>query len=65
MEKLCLDTGFKEVEIIPYFRATDYFAFFFPAFIVVSVFENIFEFFNLKIFANAFIIKANKKENVK
>ncbi len=60
MKKLCEEVGFKDVEVIPFYKATDYFAFFFPAFIFVSIFENLFELFNLKVFASCFILKAKK-----
>ena len=60
MRRLCKDIGFKNVEVIPFYKATDYFAFFFPAFIFVAIFENLFEFFNLEIFSSCFILKANK-----
>ena len=38
----------KKIIIKPYYRATDYFSFFVP-FIIISVFENIFKYFNLNL----------------
>lgn len=60
MRRLCEEIGFKEVEIKSYYRANDYFAFFVPLFLVVTVLENLFEFFDFKFFANGFILKALK-----
>tara|TARA_B100000212_G_scaffold337005_1_gene311144 strand:- start:530 stop:1288 length:759 start_codon:yes stop_codon:yes gene_type:complete len=63
MKKLCEKVGFSNIEIVPFYKATDYFAFFFPLFIIIAIFENIFEFFNLRFFASCFILKADKKIN--
>ena len=60
MEKLCKTIGFKEIEIIPYYKATDYFAFFVPAYLFVALFENIFEYLKLSQFSSGFILVAKK-----
>ena len=60
MKRLCNACGFKNVEIIPYYKATDYFAFFIPAYLFVSIFENLFEFFGVSYFASGFIVRAQK-----
>ena len=60
MKNLCEACGFKNVEIIPYYKATDYFAFFIPAYLFVSFFENLFEYFGLSYFASGFIVRAQK-----
>ena len=60
MRRLCESAGFNSIEIIPYYRANDYFAFFIPLFILVSLFENLFERFGIQIFASGFILKAIK-----
>lgn len=60
MRSLCEEIGFKEVKTVSYYRATDYFAFFFPLFVVVSLFENLFEFFEIEYFASGFILRATK-----
>ena len=63
MKSLCEKVGFSNIEIVPFYKATDYFGFFFPLFIIIAIFENIFEFFNLRFFASCFILKADKKIN--
>jgi len=60
MKKLFYSQGFKNVEVIPYYKATDYFAFFLPAYLVVAVFENLFEYFGISSFSSGFIIHAVK-----
>ena len=60
MEKLCLNKGFKDVDVICYYKATDYFAFFLPAYLITSVLENFFEYFNFSFFSSGFIIIAKK-----
>lgn len=61
MQALCADVGFKEIRIIPYYRATDYFAFFLPAYIFVAIFENICEKFNFSFFACGMNVFATKE----
>lgn len=39
----------KKIIIKPYYRATDYFSFFVPFFIIIAVLENIFKYFNLNL----------------
>jgi hypothetical protein len=60
MRRLCKEIGFEEVETISYYRANDYFAFFFPLFVVITLFETLFEFFEIEYFASGFILKATK-----
>ena len=60
MESLCKKVGFCDVQIVPYYRATDYFAFFLPFYICVAVFEKIFEKFGWKYFACGMKIYASK-----
>jgi len=43
MRKIFLDAGFRDVHIVPYYRATDYFAFLLPAYVLVAAYENIIE----------------------
>lgn len=62
MKRLCNEVGFSNVEIIPFYKATDYFAFFFPLYILVAIFENIFELLNLRFFVSCFILKAEKNK---
>ena len=60
MKNLLHDCGFNNIEVIPYYKATDYFAFFIPAYCFVSLFENFFEYFGIIYFASGFIIRAQK-----
>ena len=41
MKSLFLASGFRDVRITPYYRANDYFAFFLPFYLLVSLFENV------------------------
>ena len=60
LKKVLLDTGFKNIKIIPYYKAGDYFAFFTPLYILVAFLENICEKLNLRYFASGLIISAEK-----
>jgi len=60
MENLCNNIGFRKVEIKTYYRATDYFSFFVPVFMIIAIFENLFKFFDLKVFASGIILVAKK-----
>lgn len=60
MEALFKSSGFKNVKILAYYRANDYFAFFVPAFIVVSIYENFCKFLNIRSAASGFILTAEK-----
>ena len=60
MRRACEKAGFKDIKITCYYRATDYFSFFIPAFIVVALWENICSKFCLETMAAGFIIEARK-----
>jgi len=60
MRKLLQNIGFKGIKIKTYFRATDYFSFFVPIFIIIAIFENLFKYFDLKLFASGMILIAKK-----
>ena len=60
IKELCKKIGFNDILIIPYYRATDYFSFFIPAFVLVALFENLFKYFGLKMFASGMILFAKK-----
>lgn len=64
MERLFRESGFEKVEVTPYYRANDYFAFFVPAFIVVSLFENLCNMLGWRMFASGFIINGRKPEGI-
>lgn len=53
-------TGFTEIDVKPFYRANDYFAFFVPAFIVVTLFENVCRWLDLRALASGFVISARK-----
>ena len=59
--KLLESIGFIDIQIKPYYKATDYFAFFVPFYLIVTLFENIFEFFSFSVFASGLKISAKKK----
>ena len=61
MRKLCESTGFDRIEVTPYYKATNYFAFFVPAYLIVAIFENLFAMFNVQFFASGFNLSAYKK----
>ena len=58
MRKLFRNTGFEDIEIRPYYKASDYFAFFFPAFVLVAAFEFLSKKLGWSIFSSGFIISA-------
>ncbi len=60
MEKLLQISGFQQIEIIPFYRANNYFRFFFPAYIIVTLWENICKIFQWKQLCSGFIIVARK-----
>jgi hypothetical protein len=60
IKRLFFEAGFTEVNVITYYRATDYFSFFLPAFIFVAIFENIFEALGVQRFASGMIVNASK-----
>jgi SAM-dependent methyltransferase len=52
--------GFEDVRVRVFYRANDYFAFFFPAFIAVTAFENICKALGWSYFASGFVISGRK-----
>jgi hypothetical protein len=60
MARLFERQGFIDIDIKAFFNAKDYFPFFIPAFIVVSVFEKVCEAFDLRLFASGFVISARR-----
>lgn len=60
MRKLLAESGFEDVEIRHYYRANDYFAFFLPAFLVVTLFENLCRAANWRFFCSGMVISARK-----
>jgi SAM-dependent methyltransferase len=60
IKKLSINSGFRQIKIIPFFRANDYFRFFIPAYILVTLWENICRRLKLAQFCSGFIIVASK-----
>jgi SAM-dependent methyltransferase len=60
MAQLFREVGFEEVRVRIFYRANDYFAFFFPAFIAVTAFENWCKMFGWSYFASGFVISGRK-----
>jgi hypothetical protein len=60
MANLFREIGFDEVRVRVFYRANDYFAFFFPAFIAVTAFENLCKWFGWSYFASGFVISGTK-----
>lgn len=60
MWKLFSEFGLTDIETTPYYRANDYFAFFTPAYVLVSIFEIISEKLNAEVFAAGFVISGRK-----
>ncbi len=46
-----------------YYRANDYFAFFFPAFVAITAFENLCRRFDWSYFASGFVISGRKPKD--
>lgn len=52
--------GFKEISVQPYWDAEDYFAFFFPVFLVIAVFNLVCRKFNWSVFASGAVVYARR-----
>jgi hypothetical protein len=50
--------GFTDINMRIFYRANDYFRFFFPAYIIISIFENICSLLGWRVFASGFVISA-------
>ncbi|TIL51517.1 methyltransferase domain-containing protein [Mesorhizobium sp.] len=60
MAKVFRSQGFVQVDAKPFYRASDYFAFFLPAYVSVALFENLCAALNWRIFCSGFVISATK-----
>lgn len=60
MRHLMCETGFIDIDLVPFYRANDYFAFFVPLFVLVTFFENICSALKLEIFASGFVVSARR-----
>jgi len=61
MKKILSALGFREIRVIPFFRANDYFRFFVPAYILVTLWENICRKLKWEQLCSGFIIIARKQ----
>ncbi len=62
MSKLFEEQGFVSVNVMAFYRASDYFAFFIPAYLAVVLFENLCLSTGLSLFSSGFVISARKPE---
>lgn len=62
MRRLLRRQGFRDVKFQTFYHANDYFAFFTPLYVLVTVFENLCEALDWEIFASGFIVRAKKCE---
>jgi len=60
MARVFEGVGFEDVQVRNFYRANDYFAFFFPAFVAATAFENICKAFGWTYFASGFVISGRK-----
>jgi len=60
MESLFREIGFDDVRARPFYRVSEYFAVFVPAFVAVATFENFCNRFGLSYFASGFVISGRK-----
>lgn len=54
--------GFRDIDVVPYYRAHDYFAFFLPAYVAVIAFENLCKRMDWRPLASGFVISGRKPE---
>ncbi|MGE0458958.1 MAG: methyltransferase domain-containing protein [Bauldia sp.] len=60
MIQLFRRAGFVDIDVKPFYRASDYFAFFLPAYIVIALAEDLAALLRARIFASGFVISASK-----
>jgi hypothetical protein len=60
MTKLFDAAGFTDITLKPFYRASDYFAFFLPAYLAVAAFENLCRATDCRIFSSGFVLSARK-----
>ncbi|WP_287151188.1 methyltransferase domain-containing protein [Mesorhizobium sp.] len=60
MAKLFRGQGFEQVDVMSFYRASDYFAFFLPAYLSVVLFENLCAALNWRLFCSGFVVSAAK-----
>jgi hypothetical protein len=60
MERLFKAAGFSDLDVRPFYRANDYFDFFFPAYLLITAFENVCRFLRWRFWCSGFVITAAK-----
>jgi SAM-dependent methyltransferase len=60
MSRLLTHNGFVDIDIKAFYRASDYFAFFLPAYLMVALFENLCSALNMSFFASGFVLSARR-----
>ena len=60
MAKLMKKTGYTNIKTVCFYRANEYFSFFVPLFVLMSIFENICRILRLKQMCSGFIVTASK-----
>lgn len=60
MRRLATAIGFTEIQILPFYDASDYFRFFFPFYFLVALWENLCKVLKWETFCSGFIILALK-----
>lgn len=63
MAQLLREIGFNNIKIIPFYRANDYFSFFAPFYVLITLYENLCNTLNLKSMCSGFIVYASKDIN--
>lgn len=62
MRSLMSKTGFVEIDFVPFYRASDYFAFLLPLFILVTLFENLCHALGMRVLASGFVVSARRPD---
>ena len=60
MDRLFRQAGFTHVTVTSFYRANDYFAFFAPAYVAVSMLENLARLLRVRMFCSGFIVSAER-----
>ncbi|MFV2053706.1 class I SAM-dependent methyltransferase [Aliiroseovarius sp. YM-037] len=60
MERLFRNVGYDNIEVQAFYRASDYFAFFLPIYVVIALFENLCRGLRLRGVASGFVISAER-----
>lgn len=60
IQKLMRQQGFVDIDIEHFYRANDYFGFFLPAYIIVTLFENFCAMLKLNFLASGFVTSARR-----